>query len=269
MRKAVILSGIAAVLLLPLLLSGWVDADATVARALRLGNEQYASQQYGEALRLYEAGLAAAPENRALCFNAAQAAYLSGAYGQAIEYYEKSDDSLEKYLHAGNAAFKLGDALEDPNEKLPCYALALDAYREGMILYPENVSLKYNYELVMQKIEELLEEMDQEGEGEQGEGEEGEEGEESEGEQGEGEETEGEESETGDSQEEGEEGEENEGKQAEQGEDGEEGADGEDGEDEQNMAEIARILEMLEAQEEESLKNNQEVIGGKDGTNGW
>ena len=48
------------------------------------------------------------------------------------------------------------------------------------------------------------------------------------------------------------------------------GYDNEDEEyEEPDRESIERILQMLESQEEESLKNNREVIRGKEGGNGW
>jgi Ca-activated chloride channel family protein len=50
---------------------------------------------------------------------------------------------------------KLGDNTEDVNQKRQYYQLALDTYKEGILTFPENVPLKYNYEYVKKKLEEL------------------------------------------------------------------------------------------------------------------
>ena len=307
-------SGILSVMLLSLLLTGWADADYSAKKALGQGNRQYGAARYEQALAAYEAGLAADPENEALNFNAAQAAYIIGDYEKAAAHYEKSGDSVEKYLNGGNIFFRVGDAVEDENDKAQCYAEALLIYREGIVKYPQNVPLKYNYELVKEKLEQLMEDMEQEGDGESGEdsedGEDGNEGESQSGEEGDEEEGEGQSGEEGD-EEEGEEGasqDSQEQDEEDQGESGEgeeqeaesaEGADeNEDGDEEGNASRdadsdqeqddsqqsaydqedaeglqdreaIERILEVLESQEQESLKNNQNVVRGKEGKNGW
>jgi Ca-activated chloride channel family protein len=280
MKIAAYISGAIAVLLLTLLFTGWADADDGIKKALRLGNEQYASAAYEEALKSYETGLQASPENKTLNFNAAQAAYMLGDYEKAAQYYEKAADSTDKYLNAGNIFFGAGEAAQDANQKMQFYVLALQIYQEGIIKYPQNVPLKYNYETVKKIIEELLEEMEQEGEDSQSdEQNEGEDSEESEANREESEENQEQESEDaqnafGDQDEESDQEESSSELEddEQEGEAGEQDANAQDeDEDEYNLDQeaIARILEMLEMQETESLKNNQEVIKGKDGKIGW
>lgn len=284
MRKILCISGVITVLFLSLLLTGWADADSGLNKALRQGNERYASAKYEEALKSYETGLETESENKMMNFNAGQAAYLLGDYEKASQYYEKAEDCVDKFLNAGNIFFRAGNAVEDANQKAQCYAQALQIYREGIIKYPQNVPLKYNYETVKALVDELLEEMDQEGEGDSGD----QNDEQSEGESNEGQgESHNEESQSGQEQE----SEDTENAQEEQEQSSEQAGDSGDAQDEsqeggegeqeaysQDESEdeydpdqeaIERILEMLENQEEESLKNNQGVVGGKDDTNGW
>ena len=49
-KNVVCISGAAAVLLLSLLLTGWADAGSALNKALRRGNEHYASAEYENAL---------------------------------------------------------------------------------------------------------------------------------------------------------------------------------------------------------------------------
>jgi tetratricopeptide (TPR) repeat protein len=254
MKKTALISGIAAVVLMALLLTGMAAADDAGA-ALRQGNRLYEAGEFEAALSAYEQGLEAAPLDKALNFGAGQAAYKLGDYVRAAEYYEKSGDSIDKFLNYGNAAYRLGEGLDDVEQKLGCFLQALEVYKEGIEKYPEDVELKFNFEFVKKKIEELLEAAEQSGEGEEGEGEEGE-GEESG--QSEGEGAEGQE---GD-QSAGESGDEQEGESAE-------ASAGEEGDEPQSDEEIERILALLEAQEDESLKNNQEIQQGTEGQYGW
>ena len=279
MKNAAYLSGAIAVLALLFVWTGWADADSGVNKALRRGNEQFALAEYGGALAFYETGLAEGPENKALSFNAAQAAYFLGDFEKAAQYYENAEGSVDKYLNAGNIFFRAGGAMEDANQKAQCYAQAMQIYKEGIIEYPQDVPLKYNYETVRALLDELTEEMEQEG-GESQETQENQGGQEQDNQDAQGQDAQGQESESaendgaeqGDNTEQGE-GAEQEGNAGEardggQG-DGAEAYTQNDGAYDPDQEAIARILEMLESQEEESLKNNQGAVGGKVEANGW
>ena len=293
MKKCFAVSGIAVIILLVLLLTGWGRADDTIKAALRRGNTDYASDKFVSALDNYESALTLYPDNEALNFNAAQTAYKLGEYEKAVRYYAGAEESADKYLNQGNIYYWAGNACEDNNEKMQFYAQALQLYEEGIMIYPQNVPLKYNYEYLMKQIESLLEEQEQE-QGEEQEQEQGEEQEQGQGhEQEQGQDSNSEESDQNESDD-GEQGE-------EQNEDGEQGEEEESeentsaidniGENDENDSEqgeeinagnveetensepdqdaIARILQMLEIQEEQSLKNNQEIVGGNEGKYGW
>jgi len=242
MKKILLISGVLAALVFALLISGAVGADEAVNKVLRQGNSRHSAALYRYALNTYEKGLLDNPENEALNFNAAQTAYVLGEYQKAVEYYEKAEDCAEKYLNAGNIFFRAGESLEDDEQKLQCYLQALQFYYDGIVKYPQDVPLKYNYEALMEKIDVTSEDSEQ---SEEGEGDDGEEGEEQDGEE-----------------QNGEEGEEEQYNQGEEDED-------ENEEEDLDQEAIERILRMLENQEAENLKNNQEVVDGGDSKNDW
>jgi len=273
MKKAVGFSAIITLLLFVLLLTGWADFAGAAAKSLREGNKHYALAEYEAALTAYEAGLEANPHNKALNFNAAQAAMRLREYEKAAQYYEEAEDSADKYLNAGNIFYEVGNFAEDMELKVQCYAQALQIYDEGMIKYPQNVPLKYNYEFVMALLDmenqsenndqSEPQEGDENSEQNEGESSEGDSGEEGEGQEAESRENEGAE----DSSEE-----ENAANMQDQGDEEEEGEDSSAAEEDENAADmeaIQRILEMLESQEEQSLKNNQSVVRGEDGKIDW
>jgi len=283
LKKILLISGIAAVFLLVFLLTGIVDAGSDANKALQYGNRQYASGVYEEALKLYETALEANPENKTLNFNAAQSAYQLGEYNKAAMYYVKAESNEEKFLNFGNASLMLAVASEDANQKADYYVQALKAYYDGIVLYPQDVRLKYNYEALKEKIEEQIENQEQDSSNqsdgdESQENQENQETQEHDSQNQEAEEQDGqnqEESDSSHSQEQ-----EGHDEESGQGEDDEnnsteneggvqEQEDGEDGEDDPDRLAIERILRMLENQEEYSLKNNQEVMKGKDDKYGW
>ena len=256
------ISGMAALFSLALLLTGMADAGSAENRALVQGNRQYALGEYEEALRLYQEGLLLNPYHSALNFNAAQAAYKFGEYHQAVQFYEKSQSSAEKFLNSGNASLRLGEMSEDIMSQMNYFTQALQSYYNGIIEFPQDVALKYNYEYLSEKIRELSDNQEQAGGNE---GDDSDEGDESDNQE-----------EAGDEQNQPEDGQ---GQNAEQGDDSlengpEETEDGirgqEDGEEaEPDREAIERILRMLEIHEENSLKNNQEIIRGQENGYGW
>ncbi|MGB4426771.1 MAG: tetratricopeptide repeat protein, partial [Limnochordia bacterium] len=164
MKKVLVISGIAVLLLLPLLVTGWAGKEEAVRDAFSRGNELYKTEAYAEALAAYAAGLEEKPEHMALSFNTAQAAYRAGEYEQAASHYGQAEDSVDKYLSAGNSFFRAGEGADDPNAMQELYQKALEMYREGIGRYPENVELKFNYEFVKQRLQELQQHMDQQSE---------------------------------------------------------------------------------------------------------
>lgn len=251
MKKVLWISGIFAGLLLPLVWIGWTNADKAASQALRSGNVQYEEGRYAEALETYVMGLESMPEHQALNFNAAQAAYQLGEYTQASEYYDKAAASIDKYLNAGNSLYRAGEVAEDDNQRLQYYNQALQIYKEGIINYPHDVQLKFNYEFVKQKLDELSEQIqkddpeDQQNDQEQNNMEENEQ------------EQNNQQNEDTNDQQNGE-------RNDEQNEDMQS-----PGEEDQTREAIARILDMLASEEEESLKNNQGVVRGRDDKYGW
>ena len=57
MKKVLVISGIAVLLLLPLLVTGWAGKEEAVRDAFSRGNELYKTEAYAEALAAYATGL--------------------------------------------------------------------------------------------------------------------------------------------------------------------------------------------------------------------
>ena len=276
-KKLLWISGVASLLSLFFLWQGWAAAQAD--EILRWGNSLYASNDYSAALSAYEEGIELAGGSGRFQFNAAQAAYLLGDYEKAVQHYEKAEDTVEKYLNAGNVFFLAGEAAEEDEQKVELYLQALAIYGEGIVRFPANVPLKYNYELVRSKLSAQSQNSEDGEPGEDSEEQEGQEGEQTEGSQGENSsrEEDGQDSasteQSDPSAPSGEE--ENASQEGDEETDGDEdqqsASSGEDDKEEgdQDREALERILQMLQNQEEQSLKNNQEVKGGNEGENGW
>ena len=304
MKKLFFSSGIVAILLLAMLLTGLGGEDDAIKAAIRKGNKEYESGNYPSALNMYEAGLELYPDSEALNANAAHTAYMLGEYGKAIEYYAGAGDGIEKSLNIGNILYWAGSATVDTAQKMQLYEQAMQVYMEGIIQFPQNVPLKYNYELLNGEIKAIQDEMKQEGESQSADQDEDQNADQDEDQSADQDESQG--GDQGEDQDEAQSEDQEEAQSeaqeenAEQGEDS--GADESEGEDsgadegdtdegdtddtddgdeqmdsysqaeiegETDLDAIAKILQMLELQEEQSLKNNQEVVGGNAGNGGW
>ena len=155
MKKLFFISGALTLAFSILFIFGILDFNHAVGRALTTGNRLYAEEAFEKALEAYNAGLQKEPENKMLNYNAAQACYQMKAYDKAIELYGKASATVDLYLNWGNSSLRLGDGTEDANQKLQHYANALDAYKQGILAFPQDIELKYNYEYVLEKLKEL------------------------------------------------------------------------------------------------------------------
>ncbi|MFW5982193.1 MAG: tetratricopeptide repeat protein, partial [Halanaerobiaceae bacterium] len=117
-----------------------------MAKIIRDGNELYLQQDYEKARKVYEKGFSEEKEDRKLNYNLANTKYQLGDYQEAIELYQIAVDSPEKYLQIGNINYQLAERETNPENKIKQYQKAIESYKDGIIKYPENIELKYNYE---------------------------------------------------------------------------------------------------------------------------
>ncbi len=157
-RKFTIAAAIAGMLLLILvilLLAGLISFSPGIRNAVVKGNRYYSEGSYNKALKAYKKGLSEKTEDPKLNFNAGQASYSLKNYRQAVSYYDKASETVDKYLNAGNSCYKQAENVQNPNQKIKLYQQALDLYHQGILKFPQEISLKYNYELVKSKIDEM------------------------------------------------------------------------------------------------------------------
>jgi Ca-activated chloride channel family protein len=256
MKKVFFITGALILIFLLFFLAGIFQFDNRVNMAVNKGNDEFYKENYEKALEHYKKGLLKKPASKELSYNAFLAAILAGKGEEIFEYLKNAKETVNKYLNAGNLLFLAGESIEDNSKKQELFKKSLDTYIAGIIKYPENVPLKYNYEYVKDKMEQQEEENEQENKEKQEEKkqEEDKEGQENESEQGDEENQE--QKEDGGNKEMTEKGEQN--KKEEEAAAGKEGESQE--EEQQSAAEIQSVLRMLERQEQDSLKNNQEYI---------
>ena len=152
MRKVFIVSGVMLTILLVLFLFGVFDFGNGVGKHILEGNSHYAAGEYDNALEAYKTGLDREPENKKLGYNSGQVSYILKDYQQAANFFVNSSDNEDKYMNWGNSLLRLGDEATDDTLKFRYYSQAMEVYKQGILSYPENMELKYNYEYVLDKI---------------------------------------------------------------------------------------------------------------------
>ncbi len=137
---------------------------------INTGVELFEAGEYEEAVSKFGEALVESPASPLLQFNLAAALYKQGRYEEAIAPLEKvaaeggDEWSARANYNLGNAHFRIGSGAEEsaPQEALESWAQALVSYRRAMAADPAMDDVKFNYELVERRIEELRERLEQE-----------------------------------------------------------------------------------------------------------
>ena len=294
MKKCFYISVILTIAAVVLLLTGMVSFGSGIGAAIAQGNRHYREGDLQKALDSYAGGLAGAPQDAVLNYNSAQACYSLKDYGQAMGYYDKAGiKKADKYLNMGNSCLRQADASGDENQKQQLYQQALQAYMKGILEFPQEISLKYNYEYVKEKLQQQQQNdgNNQENNQDQQNNENQQNDENSDGQQGKNQDSQDgnhdnkennqDQSDSQDSQQGGKEdnekengqsgGQNNEEDKQQDGSENQQGSqvesqpgensDGSTSDSPQNASEIEQVLRALEKQEEDSLKNNQAIRG--------
>jgi Ca-activated chloride channel family protein len=119
------------------------------------GNEAYVQQAYEDALADYQSAQNENPELAEPHYNAANALYRSGDYAGALEELEKAltlaTGGEEAPLEVAEAAhFNAGNSSYNTQE----LDAAIDAYRQALLMNPNDLDAKYNLELALQQQQE-------------------------------------------------------------------------------------------------------------------
>jgi len=243
-----IVSGTLSLIMGMLLFLGKLPMQHIEANVLREGNALYNRGDFAGAQKIYGEGLSRLKESESIAHNLGMTQYQLADYAGAIESFIASKANA---LILGNTYYQLGTQ-QSGQEQIDSYQRAVDTYFAGIVKEPERFDLKFNYEFVKQLIDEQNQEEQKQDE---------------------------------QNQEEQKQDEQNQDQQKRDEQDQDEQDQDEQDQDEQNQAQqndtgeaqnalskeeqdaINQILQALEQQEENSLKNNQEIIkqGSEDG----
>jgi Ca-activated chloride channel family protein len=118
--------------------------EANSAERNNTGNDQVARAEYEAAVRSYQVAQALEPDAPVPYYNAGIALSVAGDYETAAlaleEALEKADDALikEAYYNLGIVYFSDSRFFE-----------AVDAFREALLIDPNDAEVRYNYELAL------------------------------------------------------------------------------------------------------------------------
>ncbi len=117
--------------------------DSPASKLLRQGNDAFAAQNYLDALGAYELAQSRQPELAEPFYNAANALYREGSFGDAVAQIQQAllnvaDEELAQhsFYNLGNAAYN-GQDLET----------AVQSYIDALLINPNDADAKYNLEL--------------------------------------------------------------------------------------------------------------------------
>ena len=151
----------ALLLVLAMVMPGTVSASPS--SALR----EYNAGKYDDALKEYERLLKKNADDPRLHFNAGTAAYRNRQYDEAAREFQKALGAVDLKLQApayynhGNAMFRLGEQVQDPNKRTEAWQQALQDYDLSKKLNPQDPDSNFNYDFVKKKLEELKQQQQQ------------------------------------------------------------------------------------------------------------
>ncbi len=166
-------SGILSVIYL--LGSAQVALCASAARSVKEGNAAYHRKQFDAAIEAYKRAAALNSGSGIVNFDLGAANYKKGDYAAAVDYFTRCLVEGEPALEAAasyniaNSKYRQAETKERLNlqEAISAYEEALSYYKRAIELNSEDIDAKANYELTVQKIELLKEQLKQQNQQEQ------------------------------------------------------------------------------------------------------
>lgn len=141
--NVIILIGIAVVIL-------FLAACSPPAEKLnQQGNQAFTEQEYLEALELYQSAQIESPELGEPYFNAANTLYRQGDYPAALEQMQMALQYVDEETLVESSFYNMGNTLFNTQD----LSTAVEAYKQALLLNPEDQDAKYNLELALQQQE--------------------------------------------------------------------------------------------------------------------
>jgi Ca-activated chloride channel family protein len=127
------------------------------------GNEAFAKQAFDDALQAYESARIESPELAEPYYNAANALYRQEKYSEALEELQKALAYTEDRTLAESSFYNMGNSSFNTQE----WEAAIDAYKEALLLNPDDGDAKHNLEVALQQQQQQQEQENQDQQQEQ------------------------------------------------------------------------------------------------------
>jgi hypothetical protein len=132
--------------------------DSPASKLLRQGNDAFAQQAYLDALGAYELAQARQPELAEPFYNAANALYREGSFGDAVAQIQQALLNVEDEELAQHSFFNLGNAAYNGQD----LETAVQSYIDALLINPNDTDAKYNLELALQQQQQQQQQQEQE-----------------------------------------------------------------------------------------------------------
>ena len=139
--------------------------DAPAGKLLRQGNDAFAAQNYLDALGAYQLAQNRQPELAEPFYNAANALYREGSFGDAIAQIQQALLNVKDEELAQNSFYNMGNAAYNGQD----LEAAIQSYINALLINPNDADAKYNLELALQQQEQQEQQEQEEQESEESE----------------------------------------------------------------------------------------------------
>ena len=121
------------------------------------GNQAFTEQAYLEALELYQSAQIKSPGLAEPYFNAANTLYRQGDYPAALEQMQMALQYVDEETLVESSFYNMGNTLFNTHD----LSTAVEAYKQALLLNPDDQDAKYNLELALQQQEQQQQEDNQ------------------------------------------------------------------------------------------------------------
>jgi tetratricopeptide (TPR) repeat protein len=135
------------VVLMALALLATAYSPSAAEKYNKEGNDAFTQQAYEEALAAYQTAQIKEPELAEPYYNAANALYRQGVYDAALEQLQIALSFADEESLAQNSFFNLGNSSYNAQD----LDTAIAAYRESLLINPDDQDAKHNLELALQQ----------------------------------------------------------------------------------------------------------------------
>ena len=128
------------------------------------GNQAFAEGNYDEAQFAYQSAAEESPDLAEPYYNLANTLYRKGGFDQAIQQIQQAISLATEGNLAQNGLYNLGNNTFN----LQDWATAIEAYKQALLLNPDDQDAKYNLELALQQMQQQEQQQEEQEQNQEG-----------------------------------------------------------------------------------------------------